>query len=157
MIHADIWVEAEYLKNHCFNRVEVSNNASQHQYLLLDTTETPKIGNYYAAITLSIPENDSYDMWCLVSKEEISSPFSISNDNDPWYPVNYHETVPYTDDMVWVKAGTLNFAAGNHTINIKITDMNKSSLKYYLALDCILLTTNSKPKGIEKPKYVLNF
>ena len=125
--------------------------------MLLDTPEDPKLGNYYVTCDVTIAENRSYDLWLAISKEEISSPISVSSDNGPWQPVIYREVIPYSDDLVWVKADIMNFSAGAHTINIKVTDMNKSTLKYYLALDAILLSNQDAPSGIIKPKYCITY
>ena len=157
MVGADIWIEGENITKHSFNRIEVDDKASQKQVLLLDTQDNPKIGDYYATFDVTIAENKSYDLWLAISQEDISSPISVSADTGPWQPVLYRDVIPYSDDMVWVKAQVMNFSAGNHSINIKVTDMNKSTLKYYLALDAILLTNQEAPKGLEKPKYCISY
>ena len=137
--------------------MEVDDNASQKQYLLLNTPDDPKIGDYYVTCDVTIAENHSYDLWLAISKEDVSSPISVSADNGPWQPVIYRDIVPSSDELVWVKAQVMNFSAGVHTINIKVTDMNKSTLKYYLALDAILLSNGDAPKGIQKPKYCITY
>ena len=155
LVHADVWLEAENTSMNTFNKVIVDKNASQHEKLVLDTQEDPKFGNYYYSTNVAIPENNSYILWLAISKEEISSPISVSYDNGPWQPIIYRETYPAGGDMLWVRGTNLNFTAGKHTIDIKVTGMNKN-LKYYLELDAIYLTaSDSKPNGITKPKYVL--
>ncbi|MBQ0105195.1 MAG: hypothetical protein KBT47_04070 [Armatimonadetes bacterium] len=154
---ADIWMEAEKFPRHSFSRREIMKGASENAVLLLDTDEDPKLGAYYVTATIDAPYNRSYVMWIAASKPEISCPFQISSDNNPFQDIKTDEYIPYTDDLVWYKAGILNLSAGTHTIDIKISGTNKNSLKYYLALDAILLTgSDYTPKGTEKPKLVLN-
>lgn len=153
---ADIWMEVEKFPRTSFSRREIIPGASGNAALLLDTTEDPKLGAYYVSTTISAPSNKSYVMWILASKPEISSPFQVTYDNNPYMDIKTDNIIPYTDDLVWYKVGVLNLNAGMHTIDIKISGMNKKSGKYYLALDAILFTnSDNPPKGIEKPKLII--
>jgi len=152
----DIWLEVESFKRTSFSKREIINGASGNAALLLDETKDPVLGAYYASTTIDVSYNQSYTMWIASSNEDISSDFSISYDSGPWIKAERSNKTPYTDQLSWYKSGILNLSAGSHTIDIRVDSINPKTLKYYLALDCILLTqSNYVPKSIVKPDYVI--
>ena len=136
---SNIWIDDRAFKRNSFTEFKPTKHASYGLTLVLDETDAPPVSEYYASTTIETAENRNYTMWVAVSNDNISSDFQISHNGNPWRSVDKDSKISYGENFSWYKVGEFSFYEGKQIIEIRVTEPNPVSGKYYLELDAVVL------------------
>ena len=127
---------------------------------LRESLDKPALGQFGAgremSYTLNIPAAGDYNVWLHLGLEFVRAPLSWRIDGGEWREIKPTDLgcdlveLGEWFEVSWVKAGTVNLAAGARTLEIKADRPNGD--RFLLGLDALCLVQGEwRPTGVLKP------
>lgn len=149
-----LWIEGEHPLTHNLGGVAAATGASNGRYLEINTKNDAPMLSYGASYQISVPKEDSYDIYLAGSMlGDRSSAVTFSIDDGPWQaPEVGRVGEPYGPSFGWHKLGSASLPKGRHTVSLNIVGRRRSDNAYYFAVDALLITPWSfAPDGVKRP------
>lgn len=168
-----LWIEAEDTADTNFHSGKVvnvgKNGPSGGMFLRLFTSKNnPKHppAPYYAKYKIIIPETDTYNLWIAATPNNVgwASPLTWRVDGGEgnslkgkgWAGASWGNSSDKGSGWVfgWTQAGSLKLEAGEHELEIGVTEPRNSGAHYVANIDALLLTNSSSfvPAG-KRPRF----
>jgi hypothetical protein len=152
------WIEAERPFQSSFDGAILDPDTAGGAYLRLNPASPAPEGGHYASyvISLAAPADAEIYVSVTASGSGPTRPLTVQVDGTKPVPLAGAPDGTYgAASFGWLRAGRVRLAAGDHRITVRLADPPGTSPTAVVALDALMLTSNSiRPKGPRPPEWL---